>query len=160
MPEELNAQLPARLIFPAPEKTSCAFDAAELDKLPPMISVPVPIVMLPIRAPLLASMETLLATVNVWAAISNFAVELVEASPTVNVEHAAAAVNVTVKPGEIVTISPATGNEAPEAPPNVADQVAVLFQLLLATAKRLAALAAPAVNKKIINKIFKEFLMI
>jgi hypothetical protein len=39
--------------------------------------------------------------------------------------HSASAVRVTLKPPSMVTTSPATGAEAPEAPPEVEDQVDV-----------------------------------
>ena len=52
--------------------------------------------------------------------------------------QAAVAVTVTVKPRSIVTTSPATGTEAPAPPPDVADQVAMAFQLPVATEKRFA----------------------
>ena len=40
---------------------------------------------------------------------------------------------VTVKPPSITTTSPTAGTEAPGAPPDVADQVAVLPQMPVAT---------------------------
>ena len=43
------------------------------------------------------------------------------------------AVTVTVWPPSIVTVSPATGALAPAAPPELADQVVVAFQLPVAT---------------------------
>ncbi len=49
---------------------------------------------------------------------------------------------VTVKPPSMKTTSPATGTDAPDAPPDEADHVAVLFQLLLATENRLTAFAS------------------
>lgn len=47
-----------------------------------------------------------------------------------------------------MTVSPATGTDAPAAPPEVAAQVVVAFQLPVATEKRaLAALAVEAPRK-------------
>ena len=50
--------------------------------------------------------------------------------------QAALAVIVTVSPPSIKTSSPATGTLAPATPPEVADHVAVEFQLLVATEYR------------------------
>ena len=47
--------------------------------------------------------------------------------------HAASALTVTLKPDASVTSSPATGTAAPGAPPEVSDQVAILFQFPVAT---------------------------
>ena len=52
--------------------------------------------------------------------------------------QAALAVTVTLKPFSINTTSPATGTEAPAAPPEVADHVEVEFQLPEATEYRVA----------------------
>lgn len=49
------------------------------------------------------------------------------------------AFSVTVYPLSITTISPVDGTVAPDAPPDVADQVDVEFQFPVATEKRLAA---------------------
>jgi hypothetical protein len=57
-------------------------------------------------------------------------------APKVIDAQAAATVTVTVRPPSIVTVSPATGTLAPEAPPEVADHVLVAFQLPVATEKR------------------------
>jgi hypothetical protein len=73
-----------------------------------------------------------------------FRFAVVEAVVKVTEAHAAAAVTVTVKPPSMVTVSPATGTDAPLAPPEVADQVLVAFQFPLATEKRLAAWTVPA----------------
>jgi hypothetical protein len=47
--------------------------------------------------------------------------------------------SVTVYPPSIVTASPAPGTDAPAAPPDVADHVAVAFQFPLATENLVAA---------------------
>ena len=69
-------------------------------------------------------------------------VTLIVKAPTVSTEPvlivrepkaAVLAFTVTVKPPSIVTTSPATGTAAPDAPPDVADQTAVEFQLPVAT---------------------------
>lgn len=60
----------------------------------------------------------------------------IEVAPTevkVRFVQAALAVTVTVRPFSRKTLSPATGTEAPEAPPEVADHVEVLFQFPDAT---------------------------
>jgi len=63
-------------------------------------------------------------------------------TPIEMLAHAASVtLTVTVNPPSIVTTSPATGKLAPLAPPEVADQTAVLFQLPVATEKRFAAIA-------------------
>ena len=67
----------------------------------------------------------------------------------IKVAQAAFAVIVTLKPPSIVTTSPATGTEAPAAPPVVADQVAVEFQLPLATEKRFAPWTSEIVKNKL-----------
>jgi len=57
--------------------------------------------------------------------------------PIFNMAQAAFAVIVTVRlvdPCLIYTMSPATGTDAPDAPPSDADQVDVAFQLPFATA--------------------------
>lgn len=75
------------------------------------------------------------------------------AEPIVSVAHAAFVERVTVKPPSIVTTSPAIGTVAPEAPPDVADQVLVEFQLLVDTENRLAALALDALIIHIVMPI-------
>ncbi len=65
------------------------------------------------------------------------AVESVLPELIVNEERAAVLTSrVTVNPPSMVTAVPAPGTEAPGAPPDVADQVPVLFQLPDATEKR------------------------
>jgi len=66
------------------------------------------------------------------------------------------ALTVTVLLPSIVTSSPVPGTLAPEDPPDVADQVAVLFQLPVATEKRVAASVMKLIIKinKIPNPIF------
>jgi hypothetical protein len=58
---------------------------------------------------------------------------------TDNEAQSALAVAVTVHPPSINTSSPATGAEKPGAPPETSDQVAVAFQLPVATEYLLAA---------------------
>jgi hypothetical protein len=52
---------------------------------------------------------------------------------TLKLAHAAFAVMVTVKTPSIKALSPATGKLAPGAPPEVADQVELAFQLPVTT---------------------------
>jgi len=87
-------------------------------------------------------------TVNVLLPeIETFALELVALVYEI-VAQAAAAVTVTVTPLSMKTSSPATGKDAPEEPPDVADQVPVEFQLPVATEYRLAPCTSPIpVNK-------------
>jgi hypothetical protein len=59
--------------------------------------------------------------------------ELAAAVVNVIVEQAAFTVTVTVRPPSMNTLSPATGNDAPGAPPEVADHVAFTFQFPEAT---------------------------
>ena len=73
-------------------------------------------------------------------------------------EHPASAVTVTVHPFSRKTLSPATGKLAPGAPPEVADHVAVEFQLPEATEKRSAAITENAENDKTIAR--KNFLLV
>lgn len=81
-----------------------------------------------------------------------FAIFKVLPALTVTSVQAAFAESVTVKPPAIVTTSPATGTDAPDAPPKVADQVAVELQLPVATEKRFAAFDNETVNNKIKTK--------
>ena len=82
------------------------------------------------------------ALLNVIVPLKEVAPETVRVkAPTVSVDplaifkvaHAAAAPTVTVKLFSINTTSPATGAEAPEAPPEDADHVAVDAQVFEAT---------------------------
>ena len=70
----------------------------------------------------------------------------------VTLAHAAFAVTVTVYPFSINTLSPATGTEAPDAPPDVPDQVEALFQLPDATEYLSAAKSVNAENEKTIAR--------
>jgi hypothetical protein len=65
---------------------------------------------------------------------------------TVTLAEAALAESVTVNPPSMVASSPAIGALAPEAPPEVADQVEVDDQFPLATENREAAKTLLAVN--------------
>src|SRR5881396_3865613 len=72
--------------------------------------------------------------VNVLETISvNVPASRVPRFVTVTFAAAAAADRVIVKPPWMVASSPATGNDAPPTPPEVADQFALLFQLPVAT---------------------------
>lgn len=66
------------------------------------------------------------------------------------------AFRVTVKPPSIVTATPAPGTEAPGAPPDVADQVAVLFQFPVATEKRCPKESNPSDKNKRKAQIFRR----
>jgi hypothetical protein len=75
----------------------------------------------------------------------------VAAAPTpvkVMLAHSALTGTVTVKPFSRKTLSPATGNDAPGAPPEVADHVEFAFQFPVATEYRSAAIRAIAENDK------------
>jgi hypothetical protein len=56
------------------------------------------------------------------------------------------------------TLSPAIGNDAPGAPPDVADQVEFKFQLPVATEYRSAAIAENTANDKTTAR--KNFLQV
>ncbi len=111
-PPLLGLNIPSFVIFPA---------TFRLPSFPPSIVDPDAIIILPDTV---RSSPPPLPIINVpFVAV-----------PTVKFAQAASAVMVTVNPPSIKTLSPATGADAPDAPPEVVDQVAVEFQFPLLTA--------------------------
>jgi hypothetical protein len=125
--------------------------------VPPLVMVIVPfagVVDVPPKIRLLAAIEEPLAKLTVpvlavlpypptvkfplilseiFEAIVSIPKLLFPGLPTCKLPQAAFAVTVTVKPSSIITISPATGTDAPESPSEDVAQVFLEFQLPLAT---------------------------
>ena len=98
--------------------------------LPPSVSVPLPDMAEAVDP---FSRTTLVGGVMVPNVYNEVDKELPELTIREEIVLAMSASRVTAYPPSIKTASPLTGTEAPDAPPDVADQVLVEFQLPEAT---------------------------